>query len=223
MNPTPNSREFVLAGPARRVSRNARLLNTCHPTPRRGLAKAVVVEAKPVRRFEQRLRELNLTIPTPWDVREFCANVAEYRGRPITILMLDTSRAAAPCGLWVATNQSDYVVVDSTAPPVLRDHILLHELAHMLWDHEGLLQLDAQALTGDVLDPAMIERVLGRNSGYTRRYDSDEEQDAEGLATVIPGFAAHRSPVPRPRRADASAASVLDRFSSALQGDRGWM
>lgn len=181
------------------------------------------MRSRPVRRYEQRLRELNITIPTPFDARTFCDHIAEQRGRSITIMMLDTSEAAINCGLWLSTVKADYIVVDATAPPVLRDHILMHELAHMLWNHKGLLQLDATALGLDIIDPAVVERVLGRDSGYTTRYASAQEQEAEGLATVIAGFAARRSPVPRPRNADNGTASVLDRFSSALAADRQWM
>jgi hypothetical protein len=181
------------------------------------------VRRRPVRRYEQRLRELNITIPTPFDARTFCDHIAERRGRSITIMMLDTSEAAVPCGLWLSTVTADYIVIDAAAPPVLRDHILTHELAHMLCDHEGLLQLDASALSLDIIDPAVVERVLGRDSGYTTRYASAEEQEAEGLASVIAGFASRRSPVPRPRNADSSTASILDRFSSAFAADRKWM
>jgi hypothetical protein len=183
------------------------------------------VDAKPVRRYEQMLRELNITIPSPFDAREFCKNVAEQRGRPINVLMVDTSGAKAPCGLWVSTDRADYITIDAKAPPVLRDHILMHEISHMLCDHRGLLQIDPDKLELDdeIIDPAVVQRVLGRNSGYTSRYDTKEERDAEGLASVIAEFAARRSPVPRPRHSAAGTAAVLDRFSSALVGDRRWL
>lgn len=206
-------------------ARTGRLLNTCQARPHDGggLAGDAAVEARPVRRYEQRLRELAITIPTPFDARTFCSNVAEQRDRPITVIMMDTSAVAAPCGLWLSTNMADYVVVDSTAPPVLRDHILLHETAHIICDHQGLLEVDARMLNLDIIDPAVIERVLGRNSGYAHRYGTDEEREAEGLASVITEFAARRSPVPRPQRPGNHAAAVLDRFSSALAGDRRWL
>ncbi|MBM2623873.1 hypothetical protein JIG36_51130 [Actinoplanes sp. LDG1-06] len=181
------------------------------------------MEARPVRRYEQRLRELAITIPTPFDARAFCAHVAEQRGRPITVIMMDTSEVSAPCGLWLSTNKADYVVVDSTAPPVLRDHILLHETAHIICNHKGLLQVDAKLMGLDIIDPAVVERVLGRNSGYAKRYGTAEEREAEGLASVITEFAARRSPVPRPTKPGNDTAAVLDRFSSALAGDRRWL
>ncbi|MFF5085324.1 hypothetical protein ACFY36_50495 [Actinoplanes sp. NPDC000266] len=180
------------------------------------------MDAKPVRRYEQRLRDLKITIPTPFDARAFCDHVAEQRGRPMTVIMMDAGEATAPCGLWLATKKADYIVVDSTVPPVMRDHILLHETAHIICDHRGLLNVTPEMLQLDVLDPAVVERVLGRNSGINDRYDTAEEREAEGLASVITEFAARCSPVPRPRQSGTDTAAVLDRFSSALVGDRHW-
>ncbi|REF94602.1 hypothetical protein DFJ67_0541 [Asanoa ferruginea] len=169
------------------------------------------------RRHERLLRDLEVTIPTPFDPWEFCRHVAERRARPIHILRMDTTEAAS-CGLWLATQKADYVVVDEGAPAVLAGHIILHELAHMLLGHTGQIKLDAAALGFEVLDPTMVQRVLGRTS----RYLTEEERDAEGFASVIKSFAARWSPVPRPRDGDAEHAAVIDRFSSALAGDRRW-
>ncbi|BCJ56252.1 hypothetical protein Asp14428_77270 [Actinoplanes sp. NBRC 14428] len=176
------------------------------------------MKARQIRRYEQRLRDLDITIPVPFDARTFCAHIAERRGRPIHVLSLDTSAAAAPCGLWLATDKADYIAVDEKAPPVLRSHILLHELAHMLCDHTGRLELDTATPAFTILDPEMVKRVLGRTS----RYPDEQEREAEGLASVFIRFAAQRSPVPRPRGSDDSATAELDRVSAALAADRSW-
>ncbi|MEV0732260.1 hypothetical protein [Polymorphospora sp. NPDC050346] len=187
------------------------------------------MDKKRVRNAEQLLRQLPFTIPVPFDVGKFVDLVAEHRGRPIHILKLDstvlqvlnldTDETETPCGLWLSTAAADYIVVDGTAPPVLRDHSLLHELSHMLCDHTGLLQLDASTLRFDTLDTAVVQRVLGRTS----RYPNEEERDAETLASVIGEFAARRSPVPRPGTTDDETAAVLDRFSATLAADRRWL
>lgn len=187
------------------------------------------VDKKRVRHAEQLLRKLRLTIPVPFNVDEFVQSVAEHRGRPIHILDLDAKalhifnpddrHTEAPCGLWLSTAAADYIAVDPTAPAVLRTHTLLHELSHMLCDHTGLLRLDTSTLRFDNIDPDIVQRVLGR----TNRYPTDEERDAETLASVIGEFAARRSPVPRPNTPDNGPAAVLDRFSSALAADRRWL
>lgn len=152
------------------------------------------MRAKELRRHEQRLRDLDITIPVPFDARDFLTHIAEKRGRPIHVLSLDTSAASAPCGLWLATDKADYIAVDEKAPPFLRAHILCHELAHMLCDHRGRLQLETPQPTFDFIDPDVVKRVLGRTS----RYPDADEREAEGLASVFHRFAAQRSPVPRP-------------------------
>ncbi|MBG0564967.1 hypothetical protein [Actinoplanes aureus] len=176
------------------------------------------MRAREIRRYEQLLRRLDITIPVPFDARTFSEHIADKRGRPIHILPMDTSDATAPCGLWLATAKADYVVVDNRAPAVLREHILLHELAHLLCDHRGRLRLDAADLSFDFLDPAMVERVLGRTS----HYPDAQEREAEGVASVISRFAARRSPVPRPRDDADERTAALDRVSSALAADRSW-
>lgn len=176
------------------------------------------MRAREIRRYEQLLRRLDITIPVPFDAPSFSEHIAEKRGRPIHLLAMDTSDATAPCGLWLATGRADYIVVDDRAPAVLREHILLHELAHMLCEHSGRLRLEAADLSFDFLDPAMVERVLGRTS----HYPDAQEREAEGLASVISRFAARRSPVPRPRDATDTRTAALDRVSSALAADRNW-
>ncbi|WP_157751925.1 hypothetical protein [Actinoplanes derwentensis] len=162
---------------------------------------------------------MDITIPAPYDARRFAENIAERRGRRIQVIELDTSLAAAPCGLWLATANRDLVVVDSNAPGYVQDHILTHELSHILCNHRGNLEIDADTLPLLSLDPAMVQRVLGR----TRRYPTPAEHEAEVLASVIVDTARSRYNVPRPLgRADAPDA-VLDRCSATFGGDRGWL
>lgn len=188
------------------------------------------MERKRVRAFEQRLRNMNLAMPQPFSAERFAESVAEHRGRPLTILMVDTSQIAMHCGLWVSTAQADYVLADSEAPPVLRSHILLHEFGHMLCNHQGRLRFDQDllrirpgAVSSDLddIDPDVIERVLGRSAGYVDRYDTPEEREAEGLASVIAAYAARTSPI-AVQTADPASLD-LDRLSSALAGDRRWL
>ena len=176
------------------------------------------MKASEVRRFEQRLYELDITVPVPFDPWDFCAHVAEKRGRPIHILPMDVSEAAAPCGLWLETEKADYFAVDPSAPRFLQGHILLHELSHLLCNHRGRLQLDASLLTFDFIDPVLVKRVLGRATGYP----TEDEREAEGLASVFHHLAAQRSPVPRLRDPADRKAAALNRVSATFSADRRW-
>lgn len=168
------------------------------------------------RRMEQRVRELNVRIPAPFSAEEFCRNLAEARGRPIHLIPWDTTAAVVPCGLWISTGQADYIIYEQAAAAVLRQHIILHELGHLLLGHTGVANLEDVVGAFDILDHAVVERVLGRTS----HYDAREEREAEVLASVI--GEQRRSTPALPRQLGAADAAVLDRFSAALAGDRGW-
>jgi hypothetical protein len=106
--------------------------------------------------------------------------VAARRGRPIRLLPV--AGLTGVCGLWIATDTTDLICHERDTTPPHRDHIVLHELSHVLCDHypvelpgTGL----AQALFPD-LDPAMVRAVLGR-AGYS----TAEEREAETLASLI--------------------------------------
>lgn len=169
------------------------------------------------RNLEQRLRALHVTIPSPFSAEAFCTNVAEARGRAIHLIPWDTTTAVVPCGLWISTVNADYIVYEQAAAGILRQHIVLHELAHLLLGHQGAAQLDSAAGKFQFLDPAMVDRVLGRTSAY----DADEEREAEVLASMVGEQPTRYGSVQPGRLGDADAA-VLDRFSAALAADRSW-
>lgn len=155
------------------------------------------------RRCEARLSELAL--PSPFDARALCASVAESRGRPIHLMPM--SGGLGVCGLWVATDSSDLIFYEGTTTPPHQEHIILHELSHLLCDHYPVPLADpgqARLLLPD-LDPEVVRRVLGRTT-----YSAVEEQEAELLATLIRQRA---DLMPAPHR---DAPHLDDRLTAAL-------
>lgn len=130
------------------------------------------------RRHAALLRELPL--PEPFDVHALCEQVAERRGRPIRLLPM--RGLTGICGLWIATDHTDLIFHESETTRPHQEHIILHELAHLLCDHypASLDPAERAALLLPDLDPAMVRRVLGR-AGYS----STEEREAELLASLI--------------------------------------
>jgi hypothetical protein len=122
-----------------------------------------------------------LDLPRPFDVHTFCANVGRTRRRPLVLLEMDLP-PAAPCGLLVSTDERDYVVYARATTPLHQEHIILHELAHVLCGHaEGVRLGDEHARRlFPRLAPDTVRRVLGRGA-----YSSEEEQEAELLASMI--------------------------------------
>ncbi|MFJ8162631.1 hypothetical protein ACIRBY_17145 [Streptomyces sp. NPDC096136] len=140
----------------------------------------------------------------PFSLDALCARIADRRGRPIRLHPLPREAAeSGVCGLWVGTETVDYVFYEAHTTPLHREHIVLHELGHILFGHHSL---EGEENGGHA--PV----VLGRTN-YTTR----QEQEAEMLASMIrirTSGAARPRPVPGPRGA-------LARLESAMGYERG--
>ncbi|HWH01081.1 MAG TPA: hypothetical protein VNV66_17610, partial [Pilimelia sp.] len=133
------------------------------------------------RRMQRRARELGVRIPAPFSAERFCRDLGAARGRPIHLIPWDTTTATVPCGLWISTDRADYIVYERAAAAILREHIILHELGHLLLGHTGAPNLPDVTASFELLDAAVVERVLGR----TGAYDAREEREAEVFASVV--------------------------------------
>jgi hypothetical protein len=167
------------------------------------------------RRCRRLLRDLD--IRPPLDVTELCRRVGERRGRPIT-LVSHPIPVPGPFGLWITAAATDYILYQRETSKSHQDHIILHELGHILAGHgadnsdDPVDGLDPATLRGQYPDlaPDAVRRALRRTS-----YDTEQEREAETVATIILEWA-----------------SVLDKVSphtprapmdNALAGRIGWL
>jgi hypothetical protein len=129
-------------------------------------------------RCRQRLERIG--IPVPFVVAALCDDVATRRRRPIRLHALTIG--GGPCGLWVAAESADHIFHEAATSPLHRDHIILHELCHLLCDHEPASVLDDELarLLFPHLDAGLVRRILARSS-----YSAIQEQEAELLASMI--------------------------------------
>ncbi|MFG2290369.1 toxin [Streptomyces sp. NPDC048595] len=115
------------------------------------------------------------------DITTLVEQLSADRGRPIQLVSLPLG-ATAPCGMWLATDTFDVIVVESDTSRLHRDHIIAHELAHMLCDHCDSAGFNT-AMMRDLmpnLDPQRVREMLARTS-----YSTAEEQEAEIVASLI--------------------------------------
>lgn len=74
-------------------------------------------------------------LPTPWNVDTLCARLAARRGRPL--LVHDLAIPALPTGLWYDDGERDHIVCRAGLSGYYRDHVILHEICHMLAGHNA--------------------------------------------------------------------------------------
>jgi hypothetical protein len=145
-----------------------------------------------------------LDLPDPFDTEAFIGVLARERGRPIGLLPV-ASRPDAPCGLVVTTRNADWIVYCSDTNGLHRQHILLHEAAHILCGHterggDGETMAAAARVLMPHLPAELVRSVLGRTV-----YGEPDEREAELVASLILQRVARRDRH-RTRKADRASA-----------------
>jgi hypothetical protein len=114
--------------------------------------------------------------------------------------------------MWVATPDEDLIVYESRTSRPHQDHIILHELGHMLCGHHAtpVTGQEATLLLLPDLDPSMIERVLGRT-----QYSAVEEREAELVASLILERASQWS-LPPSSSVPPDAVAVVERMEHSM-------
>jgi hypothetical protein len=136
---------------------------------------------------DQRLRERcqektsTLHIPRPFGLEEFRAGLERQRGRALH-LMATHMKTGAPCGLWIAMAETDYIFYEANTTPLHRLHIIFHEAGHMIFNHHGGPPDVGEivSLLLPALDPELVRSALDRTT-----YTDAEDQEAEMFATLL--------------------------------------
>ncbi|WP_329182008.1 hypothetical protein OG754_39860 (plasmid) [Streptomyces decoyicus] len=85
-----------------------------------------------------------------------------------------------PTGIWLATEHEDFVLYDAQTSPLHQEHIILHEIGHLVCGHRSMGGEQHLYRRIDFADPASIRQVLPR-----ARYSDEQEQEAEMIASLI--------------------------------------
>ncbi|MEU9981713.1 hypothetical protein [Streptomyces sp. NPDC050856] len=155
-----------------------------------------------------------LGIRPPLRVHEFCRLLGDHRGRPIHPMPYALP-VPGPFGLWIATDTADYLFYQKETSPAHQDHIILHEVGHVLADHASD-ESDGEIWSAMLPDLSLdvINRALRRTS-----YDEEREREAELVATIILEWASVLDRV-TPR---APASASARRVHTALGDRQGWL
>ncbi|MET7890440.1 hypothetical protein ACGFY3_17795 [Streptomyces mirabilis] len=163
------------------------------------------------RRCRRILQQLD--IQPPLRVEVLCHLLGEQRGRPIR-LMPHSLPIPGPFGLWIASSSADYIFYQLETSKIHQDHIILHELGHIMADHQGP-DTDDEFLRQQFPDIStdVIKKALRRSS-----YDEGHEREAELVATIILEWASVLDCVESTPSTDPS----VDRVQAALGDRQGW-
>jgi hypothetical protein len=150
------------------------------------------------RRCEDIVRTLDQRIggiPVPFDLNAFLDQLEADRGHPIELVPFSATAPGKLCGIWVGTDRLDLIYHEEATSPLHQDHIILHEIGHMVCDHTGTALSNTDQVRSLLLTDAVrgqVDTVLGRGA-----YTTVEEQEAELFATLILEWAARPAPAPR--------------------------
>ncbi|MBS2963941.1 hypothetical protein KGA66_12870 [Actinocrinis puniceicyclus] len=153
-----------------------------------------------------------LDLPEPFDLAELCRRLGEQRGRSI-VLMSHDMVIGGLCGTWMGTATADYVFYEQDTSRLHQQHIVCHEIGHILRRHEPgkVLSSDLARLIAPTVERSDVRRVLGRDC-----YDDHEEFEAEFIATLILRRVGRLPLRESPTATDPAASDVIARISQSL-------
>ncbi|WP_307845905.1 hypothetical protein [Saccharomonospora sp. NB11] len=134
-------------------------------------------------------------IPQPWNLNDWLDRLERVRGRDIDLCAVPWS-PGEPTGAWQRHADYDLIAYPDNTAGFHQDHIILHEVGHMLFEHSGRCVLsdeEARRIAPD-LRPDAFTHLFGRTSTAV------EEDEAEGFAHLVHARVAAARAVPPPRR-----------------------
>ncbi|WP_216211036.1 hypothetical protein [Amycolatopsis aidingensis] len=179
------------------------------------------------RKLRRQCRQLlsKLDVRPPLDVTDLCHRMGEVRGKPIE-LVAHPIPVPGPFGVWISTKRVEYILYQQETSQLHQDHIILHELGHILAGHQSDEEDDAllaELYPGTTPD-RLREQYSAMASDAVRRalrrtsYGNTQEREAETVATIILEWASVLDvAAPRPSQ---GAARGMD---TALGARMGWL
>jgi hypothetical protein len=164
-------------------------------------------------RCEARLSELDL--PEPLTVQAYRDAVAERRGRPMEFRPVAFGTGLS--GGWIPGPDRDYVFYERETTLLHQELICLHEVSHMLCGHRPprVTAPEVAALLFPDVPTSLVQRMLQR-AGYS----TEEEREAELLASLVLKRTVGGPPRPEPQPLDTETVGVLRRLEASLERDR---
>ncbi|MFI8192213.1 ImmA/IrrE family metallo-endopeptidase [Streptomyces sp. NPDC085946] len=142
------------------------------------------------------------------------AKLSGLRGKSIHLVPM-TIPGHSVNGMWISTNMADFIIYEARTTRAHQEHIIAHELAHMLCGHQAVDNADNTVLRQLFPDiaPEVVRRVLLRT-----RYSDSNEQEAEMMASLL--LARGRQPHDAAPPLHCSDDEVVSRLRAAIATDQ---
>lgn len=126
-----------------------------------------------------------LDLPPADSIRELLPAIEERSGYSIRLAPAPVDIEQGLCGLWIRTTEGiDYIFVDKKTSRAHQDHIIAHEIAHILCSHHERLGLPQAKPIAErlvtTLDPEVVRMMLGRSD-----YEYRDEREAELIGSYL--------------------------------------
>jgi hypothetical protein len=122
-----------------------------------------------------------LPLESATSVISLCQELGDARRRPIVIAPMP-SAGGGICGMWLSLETTDLVFYDQASTGTHREHIIAHELGHMICGHHGADVVDAN--TARHLFPDLAPELV-RSALQRATYSDVQELEAEVTASLI--------------------------------------
>ncbi|MFD9633438.1 ImmA/IrrE family metallo-endopeptidase [Streptomyces violascens] len=169
-------------------------------------------------RCEERVRELGLPAQGQLTIATLCEHLSRHLGKRIRLLPLPLPQGS-PDGLWVHTPDEDVVLFESRQAPIHQRHVIMHELGHLICDHDTapVMTPEASRLLLPSLNPALVQRILGRDHTHSEA-ELEAEQVGDLLSTYVNSWALQQEWAVPPELVDlANRLSALESPRSHLK------
>ncbi|MEU9982237.1 ImmA/IrrE family metallo-endopeptidase [Streptomyces sp. NPDC050856] len=115
------------------------------------------------------------------DITAICEQVSRRRDRDIRLTSMELEDPSLH-GLWIAVPTMDIIVYQADTSRSHQEHIIAHEIAHILCGHDfdGAPKRSVPTDLFPDLDPELVRRSLQRSL-----YSDRDEQEAEMMASLI--------------------------------------
>lgn len=155
----------------------------------------------------------SLELPDSFDVPLLLERIVERRGRPLRLLPLLPGLTDEPSGLWVPLPTEDVIFAESRVSRWYQDHVVLHEVGHMLYRHLGTFR-DVTNWLGQYGVTRTGPTQVAMRCSVTA---PQQEREAEMVALLIESRLSQRLRTPATcSSTPAEVASVLNRLALAL-------